>query len=452
MSLTLRIHSLELFERPVTLRLPFRFGAATVTHCPQAFVRLEASCNGRSVVGATAELMVPKWFDKSPTLTHGQNFEQLRESLRIAREAWLSAGDALTPHALSLHAGSAAMALGLARGLPRLVAQFGTAQMDKAVADAALRAAGLPWAEGLAAGVLGDPWSGRLDLRCPKDVALRHTVGLADRLHETDSGPNPEDGLPSSLEAAIRAYGLHYFKLKLSGQIEADVERLISIAAVLEAHAKDWRVTLDGNETFADAAALGHFWQRISTEPRLATLLQRTLLLEQPLSRRTALNEPIHALELPMPVILDESDDADNVFEAGLALGYRGISSKACKGLYRSLRNAARIAQNPGRLLLSGEDLTCQAGLAVQQDTLLATSLGVTHLERNGHHYVAGFGSAPPAEGQAFAAAYPALYRLQGERARLAVTDGRLALSQLSASAGFGSAAHPEWASLKGIG
>ena len=87
----LRLRSVELFERPVTLRLPFRFGAATVTHCPQAFVRVEAAIGGRTVVGATAELMVPKWFDKSPALTHEQNFEQLREALRLARDAYLSA-------------------------------------------------------------------------------------------------------------------------------------------------------------------------------------------------------------------------------------------------------------------------------------------------------------------------------------------------------------------------
>jgi hypothetical protein len=34
------VREVALFERPVTLRLPFRFGAATVTRCPQAFVRV----------------------------------------------------------------------------------------------------------------------------------------------------------------------------------------------------------------------------------------------------------------------------------------------------------------------------------------------------------------------------------------------------------------------------
>ena len=179
----------------------------------------------------------------------------------------------------------------------------------------------------------------------------------------------------------------------------------------------------------------------------LDLLRQRTLLLEQPLARRVALAEDIRLLDIGVPVILDESDDDDDVFERGLALGYRGISSKACKGLYRSLANAVRVAREPQRLRLSGEDLTCQAGLAVQQDTLLAASLGVTHIERNGHHYVRGFGAAPAGEARAFAAAHPTLYRADGDAAVLAVRDGRLDLSSLHVP-GFASSAQPSWQDL----
>jgi len=158
-AVTLRLRAVELYERPVTLRLPFRFGAATVARCPQAFVRVDVEINGRTVTGATAELMVPKWFDKRPVLTHEQNFEQLREALRLAREAYLDAGEAQTPWQFSQHDGEAAIAKGVSLGLPRLAAQFGSALLDKAVADAALRAAGLPWSAGVQAGVLGDPFA-----------------------------------------------------------------------------------------------------------------------------------------------------------------------------------------------------------------------------------------------------------------------------------------------------
>ena len=443
----LRIHEVQLFQRHVTLRLPFRFGAATVTQCPQAFVRVRGEVDGRSFEGASAELMVPKWFDKSPALTHEQNFEQLRESLRNAREALLATREAMSPHALSQVAGETAIAVSVARGLPRLAAQFGPALLDKAVADAALRATGLSWVDGLRAGVLGDPWSTRLELVRPTHVVLRHTVGLADRLTADDAGTDPQDGLPATLEAAIERHGLHHFKLKLGGQIEADLERLTRIAEVLRRAGGDWHVTLDGNETFSDAASLGRFWQALQASPALTDLLQRTLLLEQPLARAVALRESIASLGIGVPVILDESDDHLTALDEGLALGYRGISSKACKGIYRSLRNAHRIAQDP-RLLLSGEDLTCQAGLAVQQDTLLAASLGVRHIERNGHHYVDGFGTAPAAEAQGFAEAHPSLYETASGRPHLAVRHGRLDLISLHVT-GFASAAAPQWRSLQ---
>ncbi|WP_137918984.1 hypothetical protein [Hydrogenophaga sp. 2FB] len=447
---TLRIREVRLFERHVTLRLPFRFGAATVTQCPQAFVQVHAEVDGKVVEGASAELMVPKWFDKSPGLTHEQNFEQLREALRNARGALRATSDALSPHAHSQTAGEDAIAVSTARGLPRLVAQFGTALLDKAVADAALRAAGLPWVEGLRAGVLGDPWSTQLPLARPDSVVLRHTVGLADRLTDDEPGNDPQDGLPATLASAIRHYGLHHFKLKLSGQIDADIERLTRIGEVLQRAAGDYRVTLDGNETFTDATSLGRFWHTLRTTPALADMLQRTLLLEQPLARAVALRESIASLGIEVPVILDESDDHASALDEGLALGYNGISSKACKGIYRSLRNAHRIAQDP-RLLLSGEDLTCQAGLAVQQDTLLAASLGVTHIERNGHHYVDGFGTAPAGEAEAFAAAHPGFYSTGAGRPHLAVRDGQLDLTALHVP-GFATASMPQWRSLQAIG
>lgn len=445
----LRLRAVELFERPVGLRLPFRFGAATVTHCPQAFVRIEATVGGRSVEGATAELMVPKWFDKNPALTHEQNFEQLRLALRLAREACLGAGVAMSPWAFSERCGREAIARGVALGLPRLAAQFGAALLDKAIADAALRSAGAPWTAGVRAGLLGDPWSPGLVLQAPGRVRLRHTVGLADRLRDDEPGPDPQDGLPATLESAIAAQGLTYFKLKLCGDVERDAERLGAIAALLQARVPGHRVTLDGNETFGDVEALGRWWHAIAARPALQPLLARTLLLEQPIARARALDAPIDALGLPVPVILDESDDDAGVLERGLALGYRGISSKACKGLYRSLHSAARVAQAPGQLLLSGEDLTCQAGLAVQQDTLLAASLGVEHIERNGHHYVDGFGSAPAAEAQAFARAHPDLYGVAAPP-RLRVTHGGLELGSLQVP-GFASAVHPQWSALQAL-
>lgn len=444
------VRRIDLFERPVTLRLPFRFGAATVTRCSQAFVRIEAEVDGKRGVGATAELMVPKWFDKSPALTHEQNAEQLREALRIARDAYLGAGAGLSPWAL--HEAQAAPAIDtcVARGLPRLAAQFGPAQLDKAVADAALRAVGLDWCAGLRAGVLGDPFSVHLPIERASRIALRHTVGLADRITDDEPGPTPDDGLPATLQQAVRRQGLTHFKLKLGGDVAADLDRLGRIAAVLDVQAGDYRATLDGNETFASAQAVSALWRAIEATPALERLRRRVLWIEQPLPRAIALTQRPDAGGLAVPVIIDESDDDDDTFERAIALGYRGISSKACKGIYRSMASAQRVAGSAGRLILSGEDLTCQAGLAVQQDTLLAASLGITHVERNGHHFVDGFGIASAAESHAFASAHPGFYRVDAGRARLNVDAGRLDLSSLHVP-GFASAAMPRWDDLTPI-
>lgn len=444
--LAFTVREIAAFQRPVTMRMPFRFGAATVTACPQAFVRVRLEVDGRDVEGASAELMVPKWFDKSPTLTHEDNFNQLRRAVATAREACLEAPAAASAHALSAGPGAQAIARGVAEGLPRLAAQFGPALVDKAIADAVLRARGLDWVSGVQAGVLGDPWSASIRMMRPGSVWLRHTVGLADRLEADDAGTPLDDGLPDTLEDAIACYGLRYFKLKLSGQPEADVERLTRIERLL-ARAPDYRVTLDGNETYASVAQIEALFDALAGQPPTARLVQRTVLLEQPLPRHLALQQSLAGARIPVPVILDESDDDESVLAQGLSQGYRGISSKACKGIYRSLSHAARLRDRPGHIL-SGEDLTCQAGLAVQQDTLLAASLGVTHIERNGHHYVGGFGIAPADETHAFLQAHPGLYRDSPQGVRLQVRDGRLDLRSLHAI-GFAHSASPHWDTLE---
>ena len=44
------IEAIDLFERDVRLRMPFRFGVVTLTEAPQAFADLEAGRNARGVI------------------------------------------------------------------------------------------------------------------------------------------------------------------------------------------------------------------------------------------------------------------------------------------------------------------------------------------------------------------------------------------------------------------
>ena len=97
---------------------------------------------------------------------------------------------------------------------------------------------------------------------------------------------------------------------------------------------------------------------------------------------------------------------------------------------------------------MSGEDLTTQAGLALQQDVALVNLLGLTHVERNGHHYVNGMAGLPQGEQEAFLAAHPDLYERSREAVRVKIENGRLAIGSL-AGIGYACGANPDWGMLR---
>ena len=471
-AMKLRVREVALHERPVRLRLPFRFGVVTLTQCPQAFARVRIETqDGRSQWGAAAELMAPKWFDKNLQLSNEDNFEQLRESLRLARDAYVGGAPSTAfGHFLAHHAAHVQRCA--AAGLNPLVAGFGPALIDRAILDAVCRALGISFAQAIRGDVPGfvaSPLYADLDgfdlpgffagLAPSDTIAARHTVGMVDPITRADQTHRVDDGLPESLDEVVQRYGHRHFKLKVGGHVDADLERLAAIASVLDALAGDYRATLDGNEQYDDVDGVMELWRRMKADPRLAQLARRVIFVEQPIKRAAALSRDVSALAAEVPVIIDESDDSFDAFPRATELGYSGVSSKTCKGIYKSLINRARcewrnrVDGRPGapleqgRWFMSAEDLTIQAGLALQQDLALVSLLGITHVERNGHHYVNGMRGVPAAEQKAFLAAHPDLYERSFEATRVAIRNGRLAIGSLQCP-GFASAAMPDWDSM----
>jgi hypothetical protein len=257
--------------------------------------------------------------------------------------------------------------------------------------------------------------------------------------------------LPETLEEVVAVYGQHHFKLKVGGDVDADIDRLVRIASVLDRSAQPYFATLDGNEQYEEMAGIADLWQRIQADRRLARLAGSILFIEQPVKRSHALERPVEGID--KPVIIDESDDSLEAFPRARALGYSGVSSKTCKGLYKSLVNGARCARwnaeaKAARYFMSAEDLTIQAGLALQQDLALVSLLGISHVERNGHHYVNGMAALPRGEQQAFLATHPDLYEHSHGAVRVRIKDGTLAIDSLGC-AGFASQAMPDWNSMR---
>jgi Enolase C-terminal domain-like len=302
----------------------------------------------------------------------------------------------------------------------------------------------------------GFDWDGLLGTRAPgATIEARHTVGLVDAITSADLAQPVGDGLPETLEQVVAHYGHRWFKLKVGGRIGDDLARLAKIAAVLDRSHAAYFVSLDGNEQYEDTAGVAELLAGLRAAPALARLYRAIVFVEQPIARRCALDVDVRALAAEKPVIVDESDGTLDAFVQARARGYTGISSKTCKGIYKSLLNAARCAawnreEGGARYFMSAEDLTTQAGLAVQQDLALVNLLGITHVERNGHHYVDGMAALPEAEQRAFLAAHPDLYEHSHGAVRLRIRDGRLALGSLDCP-GYASAALPDWAGMPAL-
>lgn len=460
------IQEIALYERDVKLRMPFRFGVVTLTEAPQAFVRARIRLeNGKEGEGGAAELLAPKWFDKDPALSNEQNFEQLRASLSLARAAYLAAGDN-TAFGHSIDAYGPQIAIAATQGLNSLVACYGPALIDRALLDALCRALGLSFFQAIQKNIpaISAPgWQADLTafdmeeflagMKPRQTIAARHTVGLLDPIGASDLKNPVGDGLPETLEQVIERYGHRWFKLKVGGDIAADVERLSAIAAVLDRIAEPYHATLDGNEQFSDVDGIARLFGKIKAHPRLRRLASSLVFIEQPIKRSHALAGDVSLLAEEIPVIIDESDDSLEAFPRARRLGYTGVSSKTCKGIYKSILNAARcrlwnMEEASSRYFMSGEDLTVQAGLAVQQDLALVSILGLTHVERNGHHYVNGMAGLPEQEQQAFLASHGDLYERSHGAVRLKIANGELQIRSLGC-AGYASGALPDWNSMR---
>ena len=130
-----------------------------------------------------------------------------------------------------------------------------------------------------------------------------------------------------------------------------DADRLIRIGKELAALSYDYRVTLDANEQYADLAGLSALVERLDRDAALRPIATKLLYIEQPMPRDITKASPLGVLAR-RDFIVDEADDSYDAFPVARALGYRGISSKSCKGIYKSSStprarpSGARAAKN----------------------------------------------------------------------------------------------------------
>ncbi|MEM7026537.1 MAG: mandelate racemase [Pseudomonadota bacterium] len=453
--------------RNVFMRMPFRFGVITKTASPQLTLAVEIEDpDGRRATGYAADFLAYRWFDKRPAKTLADNCQDLIQSVHEARDLYLEAGREgfATPFDLWRRTYPEIVARGLARDFNKLGASFGASMFERCIIDAAGRLTGQTYAAlvrsglGIDLGRMCEELRGQqVDTFLPaqplQHLHLRHTVGLVDPISAADRAGDPiNDGLPETLEDYLDKDGIRYLKVKIAGNADEDIDRLNAIAAVLDRREGPFYISLDGNEQHKQIGDFVDLIARIRATPSLERFYQQIMFIEQPLDRSVALDPSVEAglRELPQdkPVIIDEADGWPEAFREAIALGYRGTSHKNCKGIYKSLQNIVIASTHNARvgrqeLFMSAEDLSVVPVVALQADLASVALLGITHVERNGHHYFRGMGHLSEPEKAAALAAHPDLYERRGDETFLKVKEGMIACASIQVP-GMGFACVPD--------
>jgi L-alanine-DL-glutamate epimerase-like enolase superfamily enzyme len=460
----IRVLGTDLHVVNMRTRMPFRYGIVTVRAAPHVFVRAEVEIDGVRHVGLAAENLALKWFTKDPNVSARDELAQMRNVIQTACDVARAAGKHRSVFDWWLHVYQGQSAWGGGWGIPPLLSHLGTSLVERAVIDAFCRAQATPFAQVVRENRLGvrlwdlHPELGYVEplhflpQRPARSVIARHTVGMTDPLTDAEIAPSEQidDGLPQSLEACVRAYGLTHFKIKLSGNVDDDVERLRRIADLVGKVSPEYRYTLDANENFPDVETFRTFWSRFKEDASMRDFVARLIVAEQPLHRDVAMIERT-ARELlgwadRPPIIIDESDAEIGSAAKALDRGYVGTSHKNCKGVIKSIANACllehRRRTNPGGMyVMTAEDLTTVGPVALQEDLAVVGTLAIEHVERNGHHYFRGLSMFPREAVDPVVGQHEDLYRrLDDGTPALRIEGGRIAIGSV-VDAPFGLAA-----------
>lgn len=452
-----RLCETKFYRLNMKTRFPFRFGIASMTEVPHLLVSVRVETDAGIVAGCSSDGLPPKWFTKNPETTFDEDdLPAMLRSVRSAAAFGQELGEQPTFFDWWCALYEAQSAWARQNEVGGLLAGLGTSLLERAVLDAICRANEMRLTDALRKNYLGIEFARlRPSLKSlePRDVLpevpskqihVRHTVGLGDRLNREPDlfHDDPQDGLPFTLEENIEAYGLRYFKIKLSGDVANDRSRLLDIAGVVgRTVGPEARFTLDGNENFQTMNQFRDAWNEFRESPVLREFFDQSLLfVEQPVHRDHALAPSVHdelrSWQEAPPTIIDESDADLTSLPRALELGYRGTSHKNCKGILKGLLAAATLALPAGDRrprILSAEDLGNVGPYALLQDLAMVAALGIPHVERNGHHYFAGLSMFPQGVQNSLLLHHSDLYqRHRRGFAALALSRGQLSLKSVT--------------------
>ncbi|MGE3809782.1 MAG: hypothetical protein AB7K24_34390 [Gemmataceae bacterium] len=423
---------------------------------------------GKTAWGTSADQLAMRWLDKRPNLAAEEKNRALVRLLQQAREVYLQAPAFDSPFQKWHGDYQRIHEMGSAQKQEALTAQFCSALLERAMVDAVCRLEGQSLFQMVRQDRLGfrpaqvHPELKGLDLRAhlpEKPVSrfqLRHTIAQLDALtiEDVPADRRLNDGQPENLKDCIDAYGVRCFKILLSGNVERDLKRAARVWSLLP-HDGDTLVTCDANEAYADWQTFADFAARLERDE--PGLFQHLKYIEQPVPRALTL-EPaserwVRKVGERVAIVIDEADDHLDVFKRAVALGYRGTANKNCKGFFKSLLNRALVVHfgtKGKQVLQTAEDLQNLPPVALHQDFVTLSILGIEQCQRNGYHYNHGLDMLSRRELPALLAAHADLYEKKGQHGHWRIRAGQVECGSLQC-AGFGVCVEPDWESMTPI-
>ncbi len=421
--------------------------------------------NGNETFGCAGDRLSVRWLDKRPGRSLDLKRRELVQLLGDARNIAHSVGEFETPFEFWQKTHPQIMKRGKSMGQEDLTSSYASAQFERAVLDAFCRLHQKPIFDMVKSGRVGFdaasihpelksfPFEGSLPQRPLSQFWIRHTIGSSDPLtaHDLSEANRANDGLPETLEEYVREDGVRYFKIKVSGNPEKDLQRLSAIWDVI-VNAQAPVITLDANEAFDDLKTFEKFLVRFDRE--LTGMFQHVTYIEQPLRRQLTLDptteKAITRLAELKPLLIDEADGTTDSYRRALNIGYDGTSHKNCKGVFKSLANYALMmkrAESGRSTFLSAEDLQNLPVVPLQQDFTTLGILGVEHCERNGHHYNFGLSMLSEKDRSSALKSHPDLYIEKEGEGFLNLQNGQVRCASLQCP-GFGISNEPDWPSM----
>ncbi len=476
-----RIESIEVFVRETPRgRMSFVIGKqkkpvqsnskpSTGKRRPRGILmcRMEISDDqGRKAWGASGDRPSFGWLDKRLRYDSEQKLNRLFDLVQAARKFHLDHPRFVSPFVQWANCHAEIQRIARQDDHESLSASYASSLIERAMIDAVCRLHKRSFFQMLREDGFGfDPgrffpelkgvtFSKILPQRPLTQLHIRHTVGLSDPIRAADQPKEKRvnDGEPETLEEYIRHDGLRYFKVKISGNPAADLDRLNRIwSTVLKADQPV--VTLDGNESADNIDAFARFVEDF--EKKLPGLFQHTAFIEQPLTRKlthdTATTGTIHRISKKKLLVIDEADGNTTSFKHAFPIGYSGVSHKNCKGVFKSLMNFCLCRHfnetTKRHAFQTGEDLSLMPVVPLQQDFAALAAMNISHCERNGHHYAYGNDHLTEAEQELALKHHPDLYTRRRGEIFLNIRRGRIDCRSLQ-SAGFATRFEPDWNSM----